>query len=425
MRKALYISFLLVLCLSSCKMPEGGRGNIYGYVRDSTSSLPVRYARVFYGDSCVLTDEEGRFGYSGVFEGIQSVRISKKGFLPSYVSTRVARNDSVRADAALIPITTAWAVGECDLGYCTILNTTDGGLMWVRQGSSINLAKAALRKVCPISEKVCWAVGDKDTIRNQFNIVKTEDGGKNWERIGGTINGTESVSLKSIASVDSKTAFAMASDTALVVSTTNGGAAWSVCHSNIAFERFTDILTLDGKKVFVAGISNDDGTFIQYSTDSGGDWTFAEIPVSTFSPINCLAVATDSLLYACGDAPIGILCSIDGGKNWKSVLSGSEDYKSIIMFDEESGWVSTGEKVYFTSDKFATVDEIAFVSDYPEYYIPSFAMTGIGAIGSYSAAIEGSSSGSILLTLDAGETWTESLLPYRIRINDLAFWGCR
>lgn len=70
-----------------------------------------------------------------------------------------------------------WAVGTQANGYGTILNTTDGGSTWIRQGSSAQIPNVGMSAVSAVDANTAWAVGNNPS---GGVILGTTDAGITW-----------------------------------------------------------------------------------------------------------------------------------------------------------------------------------------------------------------------------------------------------
>ena len=70
----------------------------------------------------------------------------------------------------------AWVVGNADSGYGVILRTADAGLTWVRKGGPGTIPDGAIYGVGPVNGKTAWVVGQAGT------ILRTADRGQTWTR---------------------------------------------------------------------------------------------------------------------------------------------------------------------------------------------------------------------------------------------------
>src|SRR5271157_154992 len=121
-----------------------------------------------------------------------------------------------------------WITGVPADGYGVILQTTDGGENWTRQGSPNTIPNVPLSDVRAIDAYSAWVVGDEDG--NYAVILRTTDGGKTWIRCGAPGSVPDFGAL-GIGAVDSKIAWVVGSN-GTIIHTIDGGRTWVQQASN-------------------------------------------------------------------------------------------------------------------------------------------------------------------------------------------------
>ena len=145
-----------------------------------------------------------------------------------------------------------WAVG--DVG--TIVHTTDGST-WVAQNSK---TPDDLYGVACASASVCWVVGGTFNAASETQVILyTTDGGQTWSPQSSSYEDT----LFAVAAVDQNTAWAVG-DFGLILGTTDGGNTWTLQNSNV-FDPLNAVAFVGSRNGWTAG---DSGTIL--GTVSGG-----------------------------------------------------------------------------------------------------------------------------------------------------------
>ena len=257
MKKTVYILvvFLAVAAVSlpGCKKPTAGWGSLSGHVTASVSGEPLEGVSVIYGDSAVMTDSEGAYFYEGVPDGLQGIRFSMGGYYPLMKQVNITAGGEAVCDVVMDIITAGWAVGAGDSGYGTILYTADAGRSWTRQGSPSMVPDVRLKDVFAVDDQICWVGGEADTLRGTTVILYTKDGGATWSNQGSSLRTSRPVSIAAIVAHDKDTAWAVTSDTCMVIKTVNGGGSWSVCRESSSVVSYSALTVADGRNVWCCG----------------------------------------------------------------------------------------------------------------------------------------------------------------------------
>jgi photosystem II stability/assembly factor-like uncharacterized protein len=208
----------------------------------------------------------------------------------------------------------------------TLLRTIDSGLRWTTEGTGTNVA---LRAVAFADEEFGLAVGDGGT------LLRSGDGGQSWT----PIQVATSEPLRAVAITRDRTrAWAVGDHGTLLRSTdgahsfvaVNGLAGYDVVQASLRAVRFAD----DGLHGFVAA---DDGSILM-TVDGGAHWT---TPAQAPGALRGLSVTRDGTrIVAVGAAGL-VWRSVDGGKSFGPVESGSTRALNAIGFSEDNslvGW---------------------------------------------------------------------------------------
>lgn len=430
MKKTVYILvvFLAVAAVSlpGCKKPTAGWGSLSGHVTASVSGEPLEGVSVIYGDSAVMTDSEGAYFYEGVPDGLQGIRFSMGGYYPLMKQVNITAGGEAVCDVVMDIITAGWAVGAGDSGYGTILYTADAGRSWTRQGSPSMVPDVRLKDVFAVDDQICWVGGEADTLRGTTVILYTKDGGATWSNQGSSLRTSRPVSIAAIVAHDKDTAWAVTSDTCMVIKTVNGGGSWSVCRESSSVVSYSTLTVADGRNVWCCGQAADGNAVVEYSPDGGTTWS--EMPVSAASssqrPTDIYA-ASGPVLYLSGAGAMGILRSADGGETWENALSADVDINSMeVCFDNYVWAAGSGGIMYVSTDGLLTDDEVNPADGgYSTGTLSSVSFLRDAARGACSVMSSTGESGTIYYTVDGGRSWSQSSVPYEFGVESVDFVG--
>ena len=425
MKKTVYILvvFLAVAAVSlpGCKKPTAGWGSLSGHVTASVSGEPLEGVSVIYGDSAVMTDSEGEYFYEGVPDGLQGIRFSMGGYYPLMKQVNITAGGEAVCDVVMDIITAGWAVGAGDSGYGTILYTADAGRSWTRQGSPSMVPDVRLKDVFAVDDQICWVGGEADTLRGTTVILYTKDGGATWSNQGSSLRTSRPVSIAAIVA-----AWAVTSDTCMVIKTVNGGGSWSVCRESSSVVSYSALTVADGRNVWCCGQAADGNAVVEYSPDGGTTWS--EMPVSAASssqrPTDIYA-ASGPVLYLSGAGAMGILRSADGGETWENALSADVDINSMeVCFDNYVWAAGSGGIMYVSTDGLLTDDEVNPADGgYSTGTLSSVSFLRDAARGACSVMSSTGESGTIYYTVDGGRSWSQSSVPYEFGVESVDFVG--
>lgn len=417
---------VLCISLSACQRPVGGYGNLRGHISMSQTGDPMEGVSVVYGDSAVFSDQSGEYIYENIPDGLQGVWFRMDGYYTVMRQISIPEGGTAFCDVEMEIITSGWAVGAEDSGYGTILYTTNAGMTWVRQGNMSSVPDVKLTDVCAVSDQVCWITGEADTLNAETVLLYTEDAGMTWTNQGASVNGIPPVSLAAVMAVDTDTAYAVASDTCLVLKTTNSGSSWSVCRESPSVRSYSGLSVSGGNVIWCCGSGLSGGTVVEYSTDGGLNWMTVNVDAAyeLQSPTD-ICLASDGTVYLTGTEGMGILASNDGGQTWQTVLSGSTGISSLEFCGSETAWASGSDGIlYVTTDGFATSHEVRPVSGtYASGTLTSVSFLRNAAMGVVSVISATGATGTMFYTTDGGNAWTQCSLPFEFSIETVDFVG--
>ena len=430
MRKTVYILvvFLAVAAVSlpGCKKPTAGWGSLSGHVTSSVSGEPMEGVSVLYGDSAVLTDAAGAYFYKNLPDGLQGFRYRMDGYYPVMKQVNITAGGEAVCDVVMDIITAGWAAGTGDSGYGTILYSPDAGQSWVRQGFPSMIPDVRLKDVFAVNDQICWIAGEADTLRGTTVILYTKDGGATWSNQGSSLRTSRPVSIAAIVAYDKDTAWAVTSDTCMVIKTVNGGGSWSVCRESSSVVSYSALTVADGRNVWCCGQAADGNAVVEYSPDGGTTWSEMPVGVASSSqrPTDICA-APGPVLYLSGAGAMGILRSADGGETWEKALSADMDINSLeVCFDNYVWAAGSGGVMYVSADGLATSDEIHPADGgYSSGTLSSVAFLRDALRGACSVLSYTGETGTIYYTVDGGLSWNQSSVPFEFGVESVDFVG--
>ena len=420
---AVFALFAAAAVLAGCHKPVAGYGRLEGTVTGPDGKA-LAGVSVFYGDSAVLTDPSGGYVLDVLPDGTQGVRFVLNGYYSVMELVDIPNGGTARCDVRLEIITAGWAVGAVDSDYGAILYTVNAGASWVRQGSPSTVPCVRLTDVCAVSDRVCWIVGEADTVRRNSVILRTDDGGSSWSNQGGSVSGLRPVSIAAVTAFDGDTAWAVASDTSIVLKTTDGGSSWSVCRDSDRTLGYSGVAVLDGKNVWCCGKSLAGGAVVEYSSDGGRTWISVDVTAADGIPSDICAVPGPVLYMTCSGTA-GVLTSLDKGSSWVRMQSTGLDLISLDALDNTQLWASgAGGQLLRTDDGFQTYTDLRPASaEFSGGSIVSVAFLRDWTRGAFAVQSQSGATGSIFYTSDGGSTWTGSSVPFSFSLESLDFVG--
>lgn len=319
--------------------------------------------------------------------------------------------------------TSAWAVGDHDSGYASILHTENGGATWTRQGSPAQVPDTCLYDVAAIDPRTAWAVGDSS---GGFpTILRTDDGGVTWQTQG-TTDGLPDQGLLKVSAPDGQTAWAVGAG-GFIVHTDDGGASWHQQGlGQVPDVHYQGVFALDTQRVWVTGEKDSGFGTLLRSCDGGATWerlgNAQTVPNTYFLDVHMLPSGTG---WAVGHGP-NILKTTDFGQTW--AISHGSMAPDLWLWDANGVW-ATNEAVCWVSQDYGQLWRTADGGGHWHVNRGATAcyMMGIEAMDANIAWAVGNypepdkqELGSIARTLDAGVTWTQQAFPVQTGLLNIS-----
>ena len=277
-----------------------------------------------------------------------------------------------------------------------------------------------------------WAVGGEGYnyyFRMGYGsaIVHTSDGGLTWDEQNSSISGP----LKSVNFIDEYNGWAVGHsithnsyDTAFIIHTTNGGEEWLIQKSDTSYYLASIYFTNDSYGWVVGGsfYGDSEGRILKTS-DGGTNWE--EQYCNTCSTLNAVYFTDTEHGWVAGNLG-AIYNTTDGGQTWmqQSYDTTGYSFESLYFTDTQEGWIvgnkyTEGGIILHTLDGGNTWLSELFINTY--LYSVHFTDKDNGLISG--------SNGMILLTRDGGATWeiqesvTDNMLYSVFYTNDGQGWA--
>ncbi|MFK5855931.1 MAG: YCF48-related protein [Bacteroidota bacterium] len=271
-----------------------------------------------------------------------------------------------------------WVVGNN-----IVLYTNDGGDTWETQ---LSTESESFRKIVFIDENEGWVLG--------YNtIYHTINAGDTWEpQVLPTVSGI----LNDIFFINNDTGWIVGNYN-LVHRTTDGGDTWTnISTANAWVISLQSVSFTDGLNGCAVGyIYNLDHAYILNTNDGGLTWT--ETTPSDHAGFSKIIFLDSQTGWICGfDGEL--MKTTDGGNTWVDKSSVYyQSFNDIHFFDDNKGVLLEGVYMRLTFDAGETWDSIVYIDNTSyQYSITSWAYDELITVGY---------SGSIVKSLDGGNTW--------------------
>ena len=293
------------------------------------------------------------------------------------------------------------------------VTTSSQKIPWTKLQSPVN---STLRSLSFVDSLTGWAAGEFGT------IIHTSDGGVNWEIQNSTIqtfitdihfsdnNYGWAVTLKDVFPFNT-----------VLLKTTNGGENWFAedFQDSTAFMR--TIFFFDSLAGFIGG------SYIAYTSDGGLNWQRAEIDSNMVSgfPVYEFNFYNRQFGYACGgriDIAGVIWKTTNSGLNWKAQGISPDEIFDVYILDSLNAVTLSGDPEGFFGITNIRTSDAGTTWDYNE--LPFYGLSFSIDFRTYN---EGwSASGyKFIFTSDRGANWVEVDTPDSAIVYDLQFLDAR
>ena len=225
--------------------------------------------------------------------------------------------------------------------------------VWAPQKSGV---EAQLRGLAVRDGKNAWASGEKGT------VLRTRDGEK-WEKLA--VPGGGELDFRDVEALDAATVILMSAGTggaSRIYRSTDGGAAWTLLHTNPDPQGFYDAIAFwDSRRGIVLGDPVEGRFVVRLTEDGGATWRApppGSIPVAmpgegAFAASgSCLTVRRGGVeaWFVTGGARVArVFRTKDGGLSWSAAAApvpagnASSGLFSVAFLDARRGFVSGGD----------------------------------------------------------------------------------
>ncbi len=311
----------------------------------------------------------------------------------SFFTSLIAQNDGwtmqncgkdlYLTDVYFLNADTGWVVGYGGLeGYGFVMTTTDGGVSWIAQDSSLTQYMA----IQFTDKDHGWIVGYRKSA-NQGAIYHTSDGGQSW-------------SLKDSCRYELNDLFFLNRDTGFVAGGARGQTA--VLRTTDAGESWDSLDAWGGhmQTVFfindtVGWVAGEQGA-VSKTVDGGESWNTTYVDVGFFSISSMHGIDHDTA-WMVGNHQI--FKTEDGGEEWEPLADPTNGwYQACYFSNSKSGWVAYRDY---------SLSEIIHTSDGGESWQVQASLPNLDNLSSFSFINETTgwccgSDGVILKTSSAG-----------------------
>ncbi len=245
-----------------------------------------------------------------------------------------------------------------------VFKSTDGGNQWraVNQGLAEYLRIYGL-VIDPQTTTMLYVEGVGRT-PSASGVFKSTNGGDSWRRL--------SEEIRSLPVIDPLTPTTLYSASSKLHRSTDAGESWVEIDTNLPADFYIALLVVDPQTPSTFYASTDDQGLFK-STDGGVHWTLLDNGLDLHR-VDTLAIdpQSSSTVYATGNSAHSLYKSIDGGASWTTIhdteFRSFSDTRILLIDPQDSATIYAGIDSSF------------------EFYI-----------------------GSVLKSINSGETWTEVL----------------
>jgi photosystem II stability/assembly factor-like uncharacterized protein len=320
-----------------------------------------------------------------------------------------------------------WAVGDSVGGYGAILQTTDGGATWVRQGRPGEVPDVNFNAVSAVDGANAWVVGGRA-------ILCTRDGGRTWEQQPLPAGVPTDARLFGVKAIDSNTAWAVGKPDVLLGTT--DGHTWSVMPRSDDLHLawpvlYSDVDAADAVHVWAVGAAGEAGRGEAVIAFYDGVQWRRQGAETILSGNGAALIGVSALdhntAWAVGGvlfAPFPMAKTKDGGDSWQQEglppIPGM-DTNRVVAVTSDIGWAAGDDgSVVYTTDAGTTWSHAS---------LPSMYLFGITAIDDRTAWVVGSGAhsappGIIARTRDAVH-WEVQSDPAWPNMSGISFVGAR
>jgi photosystem II stability/assembly factor-like uncharacterized protein len=313
-----------------------------------------------------------------------------------------------------------WAVGVVSDGHGTILNTTDGGQTWVRQGIQEAISNVMLYGVSAVNAREAWVVGESV-------ILHTRDGGQSWCREANSTDLT-GTGLQAVFAVDIYTAWAVGVN-GVILRTTNGGCTWQRQGvGQIPAVSLNGVYASDASHAWVVGdaeAGNQYGTILR-TTDGGDTWvkvpyTVTHTPLPTDYYLITVHGANANKVWAVGHDQIMHISVTNKGVSVTDQtprFANYMDINGVFAVNRSTIWAVADSGAIWRSGNGGRTWTMRNAGQFDHGYILRVnAIDGMNAWATESSQ----SGGQVIYTSNGGKSWASQTIPVQPGMWGISF----
>jgi photosystem II stability/assembly factor-like uncharacterized protein len=230
---------------------------------------------------------------------------------------------------------------------------------------------AVLQAVSPVNDRVAWVAGH-DAV-----VLRTTDGGAAWQRL--RVPGSDSLEFRDVEAFSADVAYLLAAGPGArsrIFKTVDGGRTWTLQFLNAQPQAFYDCLAFwSPVRGAVVSDAVDGRLVIRRTANGGGRWD--SVPGDGVPPAllgegafaasgTCLVALGDRLAWIATGSPAGsqVYRTTDGGRHWVSaavpVVSGEAAGPTSVAFRDAWHGVALGGRIAVPTD---TTNQVAITAD--------------------------------------------------------------
>lgn len=278
--------------------------------------------------------------------------------------------------------TDCWAAGGGPSDQPEVAHSSNGGETWTLETPSLwndSVYSWWPNSIDCVTATTCWLAGETSNSLQDPVVAVTTDGGQTWSTYASSADASASwvsaSSLPSVVSKDPNGTYALngiscvsaiscvavgglneADGTASVVSTTDGGASWSLSpdptlsHIQELFAVSCVAQSSGQPWCETAGVAGDEGPVTLTSSDGGSAW-FGEQFLGGSGWLSSISCSDTSDCWVAGaGTTLALAGTTDGGQSWQATYDDTTNQEGTVSCAIRVFCVATTDGLYVTTD---------------------------------------------------------------------------